>query len=273
MLNQILSAGISETEEISNVQNFVTNDSLVLLNITGTLYEPATTLADNQWRIYFTERVHTLVSDRDAADRWINKIKNEIVNHLPKKPVEEFTSQFVSYLQNEKISVLGITQKQMATAYADNFGLITKNHLLSININLENTLSYLNVKGEDPSSHSLAYGIIFTNKKPVGPAILAFLDRLETKPSKIIMVDNTLDCLKDAEETLMQANIPFEGFRYSHSDHLKTDFDPVLGHIQFFAFMKERQILSDEEAKLIKESNPDTDYDALLDKYILENAS
>lgn len=266
-----LSADIIEMNEISTIQHYVKNDSLVLFNITGTLYEPATTLADNQWRIYFTERVNTLVSDKISAERFINKIKNEIVNNLPKKAVEEFTPQFIVHLQNHKIPVLGITQKQMATPYAENFGSITRNHLLSIGINLENTPSYLNVKGEDDILHSFAYGLIFTNKKPVGPAILAFLNRLENQPAKIIMVDNSLDSLKNAEITLSTANIPFEGFRYGRSDRLKANFDPILGNIQFFAFMNKKQIISDEQAMQIKQSHPEVDYNALLDTHILEN--
>jgi uncharacterized protein DUF2608 len=130
IFNNNVSAVSKETNEISVVQDYVTNDSIVLLNVTGTLYEPAMTLADNQWRIYFANKVNSILSDKTQADRFINKIKNEIVNNLPKKPVEEFTPQFISDLQSKKIPVFGITQKLMATAYADNFGEITRNHLL-----------------------------------------------------------------------------------------------------------------------------------------------
>jgi uncharacterized protein DUF2608 len=106
----------------------------------------------------------------------------------------------------------------------------------------------------------------------VGPAILGFLNRLENKPSKIIMVDDDCDNLENAEATLLTANIPFQGFRYGGSDELKNKFDFVLGNIQFFAFINQKQILSDEQAAQIKQLHPEVNYDSLLDSYILENA-
>lgn len=269
-----ISAEIIETNEISAVQKHVTPDSLILFNITGTLYEPANTLADNQWRIYFAERVNALISDKIVADRLINKVKNDIVSHLPKKTVEDYTPQLIANLQSQKVPVLGITQKHMATSYADNFGLITRNHLLIIGIDLEQTLSYLNVREHgDDLNHAFAFGLIFTNKKPEGPAILSFLNRLEHQPEKIIMIDNSLDSLENAEAALISTDIKFEGFRYGRADVLKMNFDPILGNIQFFAFIKEGKILSDEEAIQIKQSHPEIDYTLLLDSFILDCAS
>lgn len=269
-----VSAEIIETNEISSLEEYVTADSLVLLNVTGTLYEPGNTLADRQWRDYFAERVNALVSDKIIADRLINKVKNDIVTHLPKKTVEDCVPQLIANLQHQQIPVLGITQKQMATSYADNFGLITSKHLIGLGINLEGTLSYLNVKSDtDNSNHSFAFGLIFTNKKPVGLGILSFLDRLAYKPEKIIMVDNSRDNLEDAEAALASIDIKFEGLRYGRADINKTNFDPILGNIQFIAFVKTGQIIYDEEAAQIKLRNPDVDYSILLDNLILEMLS
>ena len=266
-----ISAEIIETNEISAIQKHVTTDSLILFNITGTLYEPASTLGDNQWRIYFAERVNALVSDKIVADRLINKVKNDIVSHIPKKAVEDYTPQLIAKLQNQQLPVLGITQKQMATSYADNFGLITRNHLLSIGINLEQTLSYLNVREDNVDlNYSFAFGLIFTNKKPEGPAVLSFLNRLAYQPEKIIMIDNSRESLENAEAALMSTHVKFEGFRYGRADALKMNFDPILGNIQFIAFIKERKFISDEEAIQIKQANPEVNYTLLLDNFIFE---
>lgn len=266
-----ISADIIETNEISIVQNYVTDDSLVLFNITGTLYAPVNTLADNQWRTYFAERVRALVSDQAIAENFINKVKNDIVSKIPKKTVEECTPQLIADLQKQQIPVFGITQKQLSTAYADNFGLITSHHLKSIGINLESSLSYLHVnRGESELPYNFDFGLIFTNKMPVGLAISSFLNRLEKKPTKIIMVDNSRDNLENAEETLFSTDIEFEGFRYGRADALKTNFDLILGNIQFFSFIKNGQIISDEEATKIKQANPEENYSLLLDRLILE---
>ncbi len=272
LFNSAIFAEIIETSEIATVQNYVTEDSLVLMNITGTLYAPGTALADNQWRMFFEKRVKELVKDEAVAERMINTIKNEIVKKLPKKPVEETTAQFVAQLQSRKIPVLGITRKQMKTAYANNFDVITSKHLLSVGIDLGKTLSYLTVQGNDDENQALAHGIIFTNKKMLGPSLLAFLNRLETKPAKIILVDDAEKNLKSAEEALQGHEIVFEGFRYSRSDKQNADFDPVLGTIEFFAFIADGSTMTDEEASQLKERTANIDYTALLDQYIILEA-
>lgn len=263
-----LSAKIIETNEISTIQNYVTKDSLILFNITGTLYNPGTTLADNQWRIYFTNRVNSIVPDQVAAEYLINKVKNEIVSNIPKKAVEKATPQLIADLQSQKIPVLGITRKKMATPFAENFGLITSKHLLSLGIDLEKTLTYFPVKNQENQNYSFAYGILFSNDKPVGPVIFEFLKQLPEKPAKIIMIDNSNTALESAADALKDTGINFDGFRFNRSDINSANFDPVIGTIQFFAFINSKQIMSDEEALQVKQNNPNVDYDLLLNEYI-----
>lgn len=261
---------IRETNEIATVQDYVTEDSLVLMNLTGTLYAPATTLADNRWRLYFEERVKALiVNDEDFAQPFINATKNFIVNKIPKKAVEETTAQFVADLQNRKIPVLGLTRKSPSTAYARNFGDITHYHLLSVGIDLEKTLPYLAVQGQDDENQTLAHGLVFTKKKPAGTSLLAFLDRLETKPAKIIMIDDAEKNLKSVEEALEGRGIAFEGFRYSRTDENNAHFDPDLGTIEYFKFVFENQIMKDEEASELKSKPADISYADALDAFIL----
>jgi hypothetical protein len=262
---------IIETNEISAFQKYVAQDSLVLFNVTGTLYEPATMLADRQWREHIAERVKALVPDATAANQLINKMKNIVVNRIPKKGIEKETPQLITNLQNRKIAALGITQKQMETPYAKNFGLITRNHLLNIGINFERTLTYFKVRSPlDLDGYSFAYGLIFTNKKPVGPAIVTFLNQMERAPSNVILVDNSRDNIESAEAALVAKNIKFEGFRYGRADQHKNNFDPVIGNIEFFAFINNRKILSDQDARQIQRNNPTVDYNKLLDNYILD---
>lgn len=263
---------IVETSEVADVRNQANESTLVLFNITDTLYEPATTLADNHWRLYFADRVNKRITDPAVANAFINKIKNLIVQNIPKKAVDPLTPQLIHDLQEQHIPVLGLTKKYFAAAYADNFGEITSKHLISIGINLENTLNYLSVgPKQDENNHTFAYGIIFTNKQPEGPALLSFVKRLSSKPKKVLMVDNSFDSLKNVEISLENSGMEFIGFRYSKCDGHYLAFDPDLGTIEFFEFIKSGSIMSDEEAKQIK-LNDKVDYEALLDAYIDKEA-
>lgn len=259
-----LEANIRESTEISIVQEYDTSDSVVFFNVSGTLYAPSLTLADNQWRIYFSEKVREFISDPVEADALINKIKNKIVSELPKKPVEEATAPLIKEMQKQGVTVLGITQKQPSTPYANNFDFITYNHLLSIGVDFEKTSVHL----KNPIDN-LRYGILFTSKQPIGPSIVAFLDSLENKPSKVIVIDNSLKCLESAEQSLNEAGIQFEGIRYSGADFMIQAFDPVIGIIQFLEFMEGNEIPTDEEAHEIKELHSDIDYEVLLVNKIL----
>jgi hypothetical protein len=264
-----LTGEIIETKEIRTVLDYVDQDSLVFFNVTGTLYAPSSTLSDNQWREYFSNRVKLIVSDEASSQQLIDKIKNQIVQGIPKKNVEEITPQLIANLQNQKIVVLGITRKNMSTSYAENFGMITRNHLLSLGINLEKTLPYL-ASGElkDQKEYLFGYGILFTNKQPEGLAVISFVKQMNQTPSLILMVDNSRSSLESVQEALLPTGIAFKGFRYGRADNLKENFDPALGTIEFFAFIKEGSLISDAEALKIKQSNSAINYEAMLDSYI-----
>lgn len=263
-----VSGEICETNKINTALNYVNQDSLVFFNVTGTLYEPATTLADRRWREYFSERVKQNVSDPVASEGIINKVKNEIVSNIPKKLVDPIAPRIISDLQQKKIPVFGITRKKVSTPYAEDFGLITHQHLLSLGIDLEKTLAFLNVSGENNSSFSFAHGILFANKSPIDVALDGFLESNGFFPSQIIMVDDSRNSLEKIEQSLKNKNINFIGLRYSRADSHKTHFNPILGIIEFLAFVNEGKIISDEEASQIQASHPDVDYIQALDELI-----
>ena len=264
-----VSAEIIETNEIDKVLEYANQDSLVFFNITGTLYQPSNALSDNQWRIYFSKRVKELVADPQAAQALVDQTKNLIVQKIPKKTVEEKVPHLIADLQARKIVVLGLTQKQASTSYADNFAFITQNHLVKLGISLEKSLSYLKrdqKSGEE--SYTFAYGILFANKNPEGAVLAEFLKTVDPKPSAVIAVDNSRSSLENIQQALEAAGMKFIGLRYGRADAATAHFDATLGTIEFLTFVKEGKILSDAEAAELKAKQPDINYEALLDQYI-----
>lgn len=268
-----LQAEIIETQETQQVLKYAEANSLVLFNITDTLYIPSATIARHQWRDYLTQRIMKVVTDQDVAQGLIKKLKNDIVRKIPKRLVEKTTPSVIDTLQDSKISVLGITEKQIVTSYADNFGLITSGHLKSLGIDLEKTLAYFPVaKQKNLDNYAFAYGIIFTNKKPIGQALLSFLQDNGYVPSKIIMIDNSRKSLEMVEAALAEVKISFTGLRYGHADAAKKEFDPIVGIIEFLAFIEGEKIISDEQAQQIRKDNADVDYEAVFETAILSLA-
>lgn len=265
-------AEIAEIEKIESLKSYVKDDTLVLLNVGDTLFSPSSMLSDNQWREYFVERANAVAATPKAAQAAIDEVKALIVERIPKVTPEEGTAAFIADLQNDKIAVLGYTKRSYATSYAPHNDLITYNQLLKLNIDLVKTLSYYAAKEYQNEAHAFKYGMIFSNKNPIGPAILEFLSNNNLSPKRIIVVGDELIDLQEAEESLSGTEIEFQGLRYSHIDARKQAFDKDLGTIQFFAYYNEGKLLSDEEAMVIRKANPNVDYTALLDNWIRQRS-
>lgn len=263
-----LTAEIIESQSLKDISRYADKNSLVLLNISDTLYQPSTTLAEGRWRTYFAKQVDKVAGQSEAALQLIDQTKNLIVTTIPKVPVELAAPAMINALQSNKIPVLGITQKSPSTSYAQNFGEVTYKHLLCIGIDLEKTLSFYKVNETNDSTHDFAYGMIFTHKQPEGPAVISFLKRVPQQPATIIMIDNSRKSLESVESSLTSTGIHFVGLRYGKCDSRIENFDPELGTIEFFALLNENKIITDAEALKIKKRQPEVDYEAKLNEYI-----
>lgn len=261
-----LQAEIKEADKLSDVNGYVNSESLVFVNISDVLYAPGSTLADNQWRLYFTDRVHHLVNDKEAAEKLINRVKNQIVNDIPKKLVDAEAPTIVQSLQERQIPVLGITRKMPKAPYVSNFDEVTSKHLQTLGIHLEKTMAYLSKGATLSPSYSLAYGIVFTNKQAEGPAVLSFIESLDKLPKAIVMVDNSKEALESVQDALKATGIRFIGLHFDCCYERAQRFDADLGTIEFLSYVNEHKMLSDDDARVIKAKSPHQE--ALLDAYI-----
>lgn len=262
-----LNGEIIEIESIASLQDYTEEDGLALLNVGETLFSPSCMLADNQWRLYFAERVKELISEQEIAQAIIDEVKGLVVEMVPKIAPETITPSIIENLQKKKIPVLGYTQRQMATTYAPKNGLIVSGHLLSIGIDLTKSLDYFDAVPYGNQKHDFQYGIIFTNKHPVGPAVAEFLQDI-TQPSKVVMVDDNLEVLKEIEAVLESLHIPYFGLRYARTDAHKAAFKSDVANIQFLSFARENRLLSDVEALDILLETSQVDYQGMLDNWI-----
>lgn len=267
-----LHSAIFESDKIETVLEYADKKTLVLLDITSTLYEPSVTMADKRWRSFFAERAKKVLGDADLAQKLSDKVEGMLVTQIPKKLLETCAPDVVKMLQDQKIPTFGLTLKRLSTSYASNFGEITYNNLVNLGIDLQKSLSYTKVTQGNSSNYTFAYGMIFTNKKPLGIALEDFLPSLNKMPKKIVVVENSFVHLKEIEESLSAQNIEFVGIRYNRGDAKKAQFDPTLGIIQFLHFVGDGQILSDEQALMIKTLAPNNDWNEDLETFISQNA-
>lgn len=265
---------ISETDKIESIfGDEVDRETLVLLNLTNTIYTSSNTMGNSLWKNYFSRKVRKLFKDEKVATGVINRVKNKIVKAVQKRLIEEKTSQIISDLQNKQIPVLGLTLKHISRPYANNFGKITARHLLSIGVDFKKTNKYLNIDSSlNDENFQYIYGLIFSQGKSPGKAVESFLNQIDYPINKVIVIDNSADNLKDLEEVLGDTGIAFHGFHYIRNDQEQQSFDPILGNIQFLTFLETNKVISDEEANMIKQTISAKNIHAMLNEAIISLA-
>lgn len=270
-----LCGDIFKLDHISNVEPFADSETLVFVNLSGTIVQPYCTFTGEQWKNYFIEHVNKNVTDSVVAANIVNKLKYKMTK-IPRKLIETNAPKLIASLQEKNITVFGITQKSIVTSYADNFATLLNLNLSQVGFDFSKTLSYATGWTEvlnEPNRFSFIHGVLFCQKQSVGDALIDFLQQNQKQPSKILVVDNSSNSLKKIEETLIQQNIPFLGLRYTRSDERKRNFDPDIGTIQLLSLLGENKLLTDEEAEGIKLANPHSNFEIVLDSLLSNYAS
>lgn len=242
-LTPLLSGKIIEVAHFNQLANFITDDTLVLVDIDDTLLIPCQTLGTDAW---FCERLkhyktiecnHEIALDRALAD-W------EGIRHLTKiKIVETGSEKIVDQLQKKNVTLMGLTTQGLALTTR------TINQLLSLAIDLSKTAPtkkdyyFYNHQGI-----LFRKGILFTSGSPKGEAVLLFLNLIDFHPKHIVFINDKATHLKDVETIVEEKGIRFTGLRYSYSDNRVSSYRSDIANIQW-NHSSFNHILSDEEAE------------------------
>lgn len=280
-LSQTVASEKIETNNFEKLLDVSNKNTLILSDITNTLYKPCNMMSDKKWRTYVANRVRDVIPDPILATRIANSIENIIVNQVDKVLVHKNAPSVIKELQARGIPLIAISMKSWSAPYDPNFGITTSDHLKKLDIDLEKSVplvgrmknaensSFENVKEvQKTDEYTFAKGIIFTNKKPLDKALDAFLNRLEKKPAHIIILENSDEHKEKLEIVAKAHNIALTFIKHKSSENQENSFDPTLGTIEFLHFMKDSKTILDGEAKTIKESNPLVDFETLLKDYI-----
>ncbi len=283
---QVFANDAIEVTDISVLLEVSNQSTLILTDISDTLYKPCNTMSDKKWRIYVADRVRKVVSDTELASEIANSIENIIVNQVDKKLVYNNAPSVIKELQAKGVPLIAISMKNWAAPYDPNFGITTSNHLKKLGIDLEKSVSLVGkMKISENSSceygqevnatdeYTFAKGIIFTNKKPLDRALDVFLSRLIKKPEKIVIFENSYAHREKLASVIKAHNIGLTFIKHQPPEYQENSFDPTLGTIEFLQFMKDSRVILDEEAQTIKEGNTDVDFEALLKDYITKRVN
>lgn len=91
-------------------------------------------------------------------------------------------------------------------------------------------------------------GVLCANKQDKGPVLIAFLDAIRWKPSRVIFIDNRFDYLKSVEVALEGSGIEFLGFHYKEVENRPRFVNEDLAKFQLLHLAQTGEWLSDSQA-------------------------
>lgn len=239
-----VSGEIIETPHFSEITQYVTPKTVVVLDVDDTLLVPVQTLGSDVW---FLSRVKMHEKAGDALSIAFAKALAEwqAIRHLTKmKIVEEGTDKVIANLQRQNHVVMGLTTQGLALATR------TIEQLRAVGIDLTKTTP----SKEDCYFHNVTQGVLFRNGllftagSAKGVALMRLFDTINYHPEHIIFINDKATHLKDVEETVVARGIRFTGLRYSHEDKRVASFRLEIADVQWNA-SSFAHILSDEEAE------------------------
>lgn len=101
------------------------------------------------------------------------------------------------------------------------------------------------------SSPVFKEGILGTAKYPKGEVLIAFLQKIDFKPSKIIFVDDRMVYIQSVETELQKAGIPSISFYYTAAFNRLCRLDHAVAQFQLDHLFQKKEWLSDQEAHKI----------------------
>ncbi len=268
-------ARIIETKNVAAILSEIDADTLVFFDIDQTTITPTTALGSRAWWEHFQNKVMAADIIKEQIFPHIIPWINQVARNTPQQLVEPEIAALIRSLQERGITVWALTGRHKVAPWDPHYGEATREQLFSFGIDFERSTPPTGVQFDEARLPvSYAYGILFTDGKQKGPVLKDFLQALDHRPTKVVMIDDLISFLNSIEESMSREGIPFVGFHYTRLAHLDDQFDPLVANIQMHSLLSKGHMPADSEAQLIKadllSKNPSLSTDFYLDELLIE---
>lgn len=231
---------VGRIEEIATIQElqlhvqreangYAPSEILVLLDIDNTVACPHTDLGADQWFEYKVQQNRAAGHDLHGAIALVLPHYFYIHFKIPLRTVEDDTRHVVHALQAAGFNVVCVTARSLYIAertveQLDHIGL---------------RFSFMQIAQDMPLrlAHPAVYkhGIIFCGLNDKGESLMHFLESVEYKPKKIIMIDDKAKYLHAVEKAAGSKNIDMLGLRYGYCDAAVAAYDHAQAECDWLA--------------------------------------
>ncbi len=244
----VSTATIQEIIYFEQIEKYVDQYTLVVLDLDDTIQIPLQTIGKDKWFYeYYSRELKNGLVHEAALHKTIQQY-NKVHQLSFVKAVEPVTPGIIRSIQNRGIHVIALTTRGINIADAtvrqlNSIGVSFNNSIFKdIKLSLDDSDNIKNI----PAAIAIN-GIIFCNGNDKGRCLLTYLEQIRLRPIKIIFVDDKLKNLHDVANAVKSSDVIYYGLHYTHlanEQHIDLNVaDVQLRHVD--------EILNDEAAKLL----------------------
>lgn len=247
-INSLCAGEIIVTNDFGHIEDLTNNldaSSLVLFDVDATLIVPNDAILKPHGRGLF-ERLIVSHTERDL----FRDIRMKASHSL----VDVRSIDLVHALQQKKIPVLALTAAPAKIKGVEPPGDWRVNELKHYGFDFSEALPnchFMELQKDDNQQHHPLYksGVLYSSFHSKGVILVAFLQRLDLKPTLVIFVDDELKHVQSVVSSLKKEGISCVGVHYTAVENMPCELDPTIAQFQVEYFICHDEWLSDEQAK------------------------
>jgi hypothetical protein len=243
----LLFGAIVESNHLADLQAYTDAHTMIICDVDNTLIESTLQMGSAQWREYIRKRARGAGYSVDGAEAVLDAFWICAQFFVPVRCVDPSTPQVLLELKHSESIVIALTAREPIEVSH------TQRQLSSVGIDLRNIHDR-----EDSFSLPLPYpciyekGVVYSGENTKSAALLAFFQKTDHLPNRIVFIDDRLEQLQAMESSLKISGINFIGIRFARADARVKDFNPEIAELQWSRLP---EIISDEEALRILAGN------------------
>lgn len=214
-------AEVREIKSMAEIVSEIRPTTLLVFDLDNTLVEPVGNIGSDQWYDYLLTAYRRDGLDADAAEKKAAETWTRTLGQVAVKPVEALTPLLVREEQKRGLKILALTARGPEDAAA------TFSQLQAVGLDLASSA----VSKDDlrlPPAGLYRRGVYFVGDGDKGKALLALLEKVGLRPTRVVFVDDKPHHARNVDAALTGAGIPCVAFRYGAADEKVRMFKEVM---------------------------------------------
>lgn len=233
--------------------NAIDRDTLVVFDVDETLIQPVDMYYINEGSPQAQAVKKKLIESHPEIKDW-DEYMDILIKQVQRPLLEPMVIAKINALQKMGVIVIAVTG--MNTGKYGRYDRLERwryEHLGSFGF--EGSFNEQVIDFEMNNKKPVFYkGILATDTLLKGPVLFAFLDRINHKPKKIIMFDDSFHFLESVQTESKKRGVTFQGYLYKGAR--EKAWNQALIEYQIEHLLKHKKWLSDEEAQVLIPSEP-----------------